>query len=472
MSKSKIIFDFFQCFINQASDVFLEFFLFLDHEDCCALGSTNKLLRTITSQDKLWIIYCKTRIGGFKDFIRTNEELHTIRTLLRFHNYKQLYHSLKSLSFPIFGCYRLLPSPDDKNSFQGGLYYIFPFEGMVLCQYVDYQGEIHLDQRAFSISFHEKENSLVAYRCQPNESNHGIEFDMNQYYYLSFQENNLEFNRTIQSSTCTCSNQSSPSATSSSSLSSRRKRKIKNQNNINSNINHHQNSFSFNFTIPFLSQQQCCYHEKFILSPIPSFLSSSIRNNLEKYQSFLDCVGLFTSRYGSHGNEILHLSLHTPDDSTFIRFPNNNNSTPSLDSLQLQGLKITGDKNVPAGNLSFVIDLSSIGDIQSTFLSDPRPIIMFPSNYQSPILTNWNNRINKIELLARGYGQINRIQGKWQPEWVICGFVLYKNPLSEQQKIVFSIIWDDEIDTYRHAMDFTIVPHNEFARQSFHQLNT
>mmetsp|Transcript_116092 Transcript_116092/g.227739 ORF Transcript_116092/g.227739 Transcript_116092/m.227739 type:complete len:279 (+) Transcript_116092:3-839(+) len=75
------------------------------------------------------------------------------------------------------------------------------------------------------------------------------------------------------------------------------------------------------------------------------------------------CLGLFTALYGPHGVEILYLSLK----ETL--------ATATEDcKLLLEGLKVTGDENMPAGKISFEIDLSQGMDIQSVLEADRRPV--------------------------------------------------------------------------------------------------
>jgi hypothetical protein len=190
------------------------------------------------------------------------------------------------------------------------------------------------------------------------------------------------------------------------------------------------------------------FNERLVMKPLPSLLSPSIVTNSTAFESFFPAIGLFTSRYGSHGIEILHLSLHSTEDPSALHFNNF-----QFNGLQLQALKITGDKNVPAGQLSFVIDILNTMDIVVPFVQDTRPIIMFPPDRTNPVLINWQQRIPNMQFFARGLGQINRVPGTWNPEWVLCGFVFYKSPMAETET-VFSIVWDDENDHFRHAMDF------------------
>jgi hypothetical protein len=160
-------------------------------------------------------------------------------------------------------------------------------------------------------------------------------------------------------------------------------------------------------------------------------------------------LGLYVGQYGSHGKEILHLSVHNSFSTQFLHdvnynyydhnnysntinniFNNNNNNLNNklsqFGKLQLHGLKISGDVNVPASKLSFIIDLENIVDIQRAVQEDNRPIVMFQENLQ-PTLVSIENKFPNMVLWAKGYGQINRNKNVWCPEWVKCSFILFKN---------------------------------------------
>eukprot|EP01031_Cornospumella_fuschlensis_P039699 gene39699-48336_t len=160
------------------------------------------------------------------------------------------------------------------------------------------------------------------------------------------------------------------------------------------------------------------------------------------------CLGLFTAPYGSHGIEILHLSIHSQSAPNAIH-----HNDLDFGALQLHGLKVTGDPNVPASQLSFCINLMSLLDISEALLQDQRPVVIFPSLQLPPIVISLLDRRAHMLLWARGYGQINRNPNVWSPEWVGCGFILYKTSLPDSLAR-FTVVWDDESDMFRHGMDF------------------
>jgi hypothetical protein len=222
---------------------------------------------------------------------------------------------------------------------------------------------------------------------------------------------------------------------------------------------------TFSRTVNFLNSIS---RQSVVMKPLPPILSPSIAGNENVWESFVSCLGLFTSRYGSHGLEILHLSLHSTTDASALQFDNF-----QFSGLQLQGLKITGDRNVPAGEFSFCIDIMNTVELTQPLMQDTRPIIMFPPDRDNPVLTNWQQRMPMMAFWAKGLGQINRVPGVWNPEWVTCGFVLYKMPVGEH-RASFSIVWDDENDIFRHAMDFQSLPEGNMCKidQSIYEVET
>lgn len=163
-------------------------------------------------------------------------------------------------------------------------------------------------------------------------------------------------------------------------------------------------------------------------------------------RSLLPCLGLFIAPYGSHGLEILHISFHGAED----------HGNPNFGNVQLQGLKISGDPNVPAGQLSFCVDITNVIDPAVAIDMDQRPVVTFPLDSLRPQILNIRDRLNNMLLWARGYGQINRNPPIWEPEWVGCSYILYSVPL--KNNVRFSIIWDDESAFFLHAIDFVHLP--------------
>ena len=118
----------------------------------------------------------------------------------------------------------------------------------------------------------------------------------------------------------------------------------------------------------------------------------------------------------------------------------------------IEGLKITGDPNVPAGQLSFFVEVSDTNassDFRTSLTIDERPLISFDITGVNEVMMT--DRINNIRSAYRGKGQINRLPGVWLSEWVDLTLMYYHNTTLYG---AFSILWDDEGQDYRHVMDF------------------
>lgn len=115
---------------------------------------------------------------------------------------------------------------------------------------------------------------------------------------------------------------------------------------------------------------------------------------------------------------------------------------------QLFGFKVTGDENVPAGKTSFVIDLNTGFDVDEELRSDSRPVVMFlPSG---AVMANLANRREQISTWHKGHGQINRVPGRWLPEWVDVEFVAYR----PGSRCAFSVIFRQPAQAVRVVIDF------------------
>lgn len=115
---------------------------------------------------------------------------------------------------------------------------------------------------------------------------------------------------------------------------------------------------------------------------------------------------------------------------------------------QLFGFKVTGDDNVPAGKTSFVIDLSTEFDVDEELRSDSRPVVTFLPT--GAVMANLANRRQQIACWRNGRGQINRVPGRWSPEWVDVEFVEYR----AGSRCAFSVIFRQPNQAVRVVMDF------------------
>ncbi|CAN0412238.1 unnamed protein product [Ascophyllum nodosum] len=114
----------------------------------------------------------------------------------------------------------------------------------------------------------------------------------------------------------------------------------------------------------------------------------------------------------------------------------------------LYGVKVTGDINVPAGKASFVVDLEKEFDPNEELQADTRPVIIFLPT--GAVMANLANRRGQIAFWCKGRGRINRIPGRWLPEWVDVDLIGYQ----PGSRYGFSVIFRQPAHVLRIIMDF------------------
>ena len=155
-------------------------------------------------------------------------------------------------------------------------------------------------------------------------------------------------------------------------------------------------------------------------------------------------AGLAIGEYGPHGAEILHLSIKAPSDQAENEFA----EPAGLQSCwRLHGMKVTGDRNVPNGKVSFCIDLSRSIDIAEAMQHDTRPLVFRSTGgtYRQVFL---HSAASRVAGWYRGKGQINKHPDRWAPEWVDCSFMVYSKPC-DFTGAVGVLIWDD----FHHGLE-------------------
>jgi len=173
-------------------------------------------------------------------------------------------------------------------------------------------------------------------------------------------------------------------------------------------------------------------------------------------------LGLVTAQYGPHGSEILHLSIESPCNQEENVF---GEPVELCQRWRLRGLKVTGDPNVPNGNISFTVDLTELMNIPEAVERDRRPLI-FSSSAGTTRVEHIHTAVNRVASWYRGHGQINRIPGEWEPEWVSCSILVYHEP-REYSGAVGVLVWDDLDSSFRHSMElFPMVEINTNRRSA------
>lgn len=155
--------------------------------------------------------------------------------------------------------------------------------------------------------------------------------------------------------------------------------------------------------------------------------------------------GLYTACYGPHGAEII--SVSTNRINSCIK-----NTAEEIFSLcgpsVLYGLKVTGDPNVPAAELSFIVNCTKFCDIESEISAlGADTAIQFFSLQGALARTTLRERQGNIVGWLKGKGQINLFPGMWRPEWVDMSFLIYDRSeiqyFSSAYRVSFSVFFSD-----------------------------
>ena len=219
-------------------------------------------------------------------------------------------------------------------------------------------------------------------------------------------------------------------------------------------VNEFQTKLSFLQNSLLLTAASCSSHVVSEYAALPNNINLHGKVESAILSDISNTLGLVTGKYGSHGLEILHIGLYNSIDDPFPK--------PSTDigKLHLRGLKIKGDPNVPGWELSFAIDLTLNYHIDQTIAADNRIVLNF--NTVTQIIDIDTRRVH-ISKWYRGFGQINRIPGTWQPEFEPCSMIVYNKPLSSSESggvpnVLFSILWEMPGEDFRHMIDYNALP--------------
>ena len=171
-------------------------------------------------------------------------------------------------------------------------------------------------------------------------------------------------------------------------------------------------------------------------------------------------LGLVTAHYGPHGPEILHLSIESPCSQERSVF---GEPVELCQRWRLRGLKVTGDPNVPNGNLTFTVDLTEMVSISDAVERDRRPLI-FSNSIGTNRVEHIHMAVHRVAAWYRGHGQINSVPGEWDPDWVPCSVLVYNEP-RELSGAVGILLWDDFDSFFRHSMELFPMVESNFHRR-------
>eukprot|EP01038_Epipyxis_sp_PR26KG_P013459 gene13459-18055_t len=385
---------------DNAFDAMREIFYFLGARECSKLCLVSKWLKDYIEDEVIWNRFTSQDILS----LETESEygIEGMRVLLGFPSYKVLYGNLWKLNINLIGCHRLMPPYIQLN---GGFYISSVLNNLLVFRMADHHGKIIENDYGFTVYFDNRRKKLIG-KSIISGTEHLITFDTRYGMILSELTFGYDGQREFYFvSLPSIIIQSLPTLFNPPSL-----------NPTNAVMN-------FDNSISSLEIGQ-----------------SSIISKLEY------CLGLYRATYGSHGLEIIHMSLHSSVSQYFLH--QHIASEVNFGDIQLHGLKITGDPNIPASKISFCIDINAVQNIAFLLENDNR-LAVGVTEQGEPHLISIHERMNNMVLWIKGFGQINRDPLVWNPEWVSCNFILYRN-----STVQFSILWDDGLEPFRHIMDF------------------
>ncbi len=182
--------------------------------------------------------------------------------------------------------------------------------------------------------------------------------------------------------------------------------------------------------------------------------------------------GLWVGTYGPHGEELLHVRFvemqapPPPQEQQEQEQQQEQQQQQQGLTVVCEGLKLTGDVNVPAGEWSFRIDLHRPRDLRAALTTDTRPIFSSATGGgpMDHVLLDLEGeaRAGRIHGIYPGRGQINRTPLEWHPEEVPVDLVAFREREGEEgeggegeERIPrFCIVWHDDDHPVRHAISF------------------
>ena len=394
------------------------------------------------------------------------EHLRMTMDKLEMSNYKQLYLTFSKLRCNLFGRYRLLYDYSTQQlGLNGGLYEIQSSRHRVVCQRIDCQGEKMKDE-IFTFSYDKSTKGVVA-----TNKTSGKQFVLE--FGSQIKMNSIDDH--IQTSTTT-DRASVPSTF------------------VLEPLPLLHQEIDANPTLLALGKDHVCelqmqQREKF-QPPAASAVAQcagclqpegtkETKSKQAMHNTISACLGLFTAQYGPHGTEMQHISLvssNKPLNPPLVsedHLHHGHHHHHGQQLLQLRAQKIVGDKNVPAGELTFIVDLTSPSlDVAQEVERDQRFIVTYAHDAAAPALLPLEHRVPNIAAWYRGRAQCNDVVGVWDPHWHGCSFVLYKEEEVKEVRTSgvqqhtgaggergraprFTLLLDDESDPYfRHGIDF------------------
>ena len=363
--------------------------------DCRSLATCSRELYEVTTTEQIWRMK-SNNIVGLKGYC--DKSLEQLKRTLRITTYYRFYCALQRLKFDIFGFYRMF---NTERKYKGVLYSTrIDHDESIVCFPANSRGEEDSEYSSFRLSYDPLCWCLTAQTDQTSVIQvYGVHFNTLMRFYLG-------------SSPPTCEN--------------------------NSCLNFEPLPAVLQLPGTKLSRSLYTVSADIFNSHILTYPgASSIHPNLR------NCLGLCTGLYGPHGVEILHLSVIAAlDEHGALR-------------MQLQAYKVTGDRNVPTGKVSFLIDLDRSLDTAEEVARDARPVFVLATRLGgTPVLLDLTQLRPRGVQWYQGRGQINRVPGVWAPKWVNCSMLLYTDAPHPVTGAFATVVWEDaESMMVRHGMD-------------------
>lgn len=417
--------------------------LFISPIQTLVLSSTCKFLRRVLTDPILWGAICEKTLSINSPDAETKQEIENLSRDLGIPTLYQFYFAFrrrKSSYSPFLGCYRLIPTPGLP---MGGLVRIYKGEegGIQIRLYNNGNDErkIALEERLSNMyltykksiwpreswsfddifSFFPRLRAAVSTTITPNTTNN--EKNKNHEFGRLFVEGKSSFLLNFVSR--------------------------KSLDNVDDSPFQDHEPLDSEEGGSDIELEDVLEEKIMLLRPLPCPSRTIIKNkNFQSSNSLLRLAasleGFYESLYSSHGNELIYVYVYAQESNDNL-------------NIEIRGLKVIGDPNVPAARHSFVVNLTDSPLRITQVTRDPRPCVsfQFPTGMS---LVSLVDREYQIECAFAGKGQINREPGIWEPEFLDISFVVYKphSNINGQTNFRFAVIWGDG-EHFRHILDFS-----------------
>lgn len=376
----------FESLHDCSCDALVIVLLFLQPEECQSLHRLrNHALNQLINSQYLWRQYIEMVIPGVNDNF-SGLSIDEVKGLLSIQSYKLFYYVFRTQRYPFLGWFRCQRVDEYwKHRLNGGLICIRAVNGQIEHFEVNHRGGIIVDSIC-NIQLDEQHRLLSV--AQEEGLSREIKFDESSIRFLLLNDDKEE-----------------------------------------------QPSYSTLIPIDIegMGSKQA--------SLIASFLDNDNSSSSVTHKGMLSVIvesflGVFTSMYGGHGDEMILSSLQYCSS-----IPVGYQATEvdaARDIHQVHGLKVVGDANVPSGELSFIMLLDE--EVDSRLKTE-----LARNEGFGHFIRQRHPALNLTDILYcfQGYGQINALPPQWDPSWLDCTFLLLRPTTKNPSDVRFSIVWED-----------------------------